>query len=115
MIPLDPRQRTLPVAHTNDTLPVIKGMNVNGLKVGHFVESPQALAALRLISEFGWSPMAGMVDLRSVDVASPDVLVVTTGQGGEVTFGLNDIDRQLRRWRQIYDLGQKRIGFAAAK
>jgi len=33
------------------------------------------------------------------------VLVVTTGQGGEITFGPDNFDRQLRRWRQIYDLG----------
>ena len=108
MIPLDPRQRTVPLMSTNDTLPVLKGVNVSELQPGRFVESPQTLAALRLISDFGWSPMAGVVDLRTVDVASPDVLVVKTGQGGEVTFGLNDLERQLRRWREIHDLGQRK-------
>jgi len=71
------------------------------------VELPQVQAALRLISEFAYSPMAGLVDLRSIDVGSPEVLVVRTGQGSEVTFGLHDLDRQVRRWRAIHDLGQR--------
>jgi len=107
MVPLDPRLRTVPLTHTNDTLPVLKGVNGSELQPGRFVESPQTLAALRLISEFDWSPMAGVVDLRTVDVSLPEVLVVTTGQGGEVTFGLNDLERQLRRWREIHDLGRR--------
>ena len=67
------------------------------------MDSAQVVAGLRLISEFAGSPMVGLVDLRQIDVSAPDVLVVTTGQGSEVTFGLNDLDRQLRRWRGIYD------------
>ena len=51
--------------------------------------------------------MAGLVDLRRIDVSAPEVLVVTTGQGSEVTFGLDDLERQLRRWREIHDLGQR--------
>ena len=51
--------------------------------------------------------MAGLVDLRRIDVSSPEVLVVTTGQNSEVTFGLPDPEQQLRRWRDIFDLGQK--------
>ena len=33
----------------------------------------------------------------------PGVMVVTTGQGSEITFGLDNLDQQLQRWRQIYD------------
>jgi len=51
--------------------------------------------------------MAGLVDLRRVDVSAADVLVVRTGQGSEVTFGLTGLEQQLRRWRAIYDLGQQ--------
>ena len=47
--------------------------------------------------------MVGLVDLRQIDVSASEVLVVTTGQGSEVTFALNDLDRQLRRWREIYE------------
>jgi cell division septal protein FtsQ len=33
--------------------------------------------------------------------------VATTGQGGQITFGLDNLDQQLQRWREIYDLGQR--------
>ncbi len=49
--------------------------------------SPQAQAALQLIGAFNHSPMAGLVDLRRIDVSSPGVVVATTGQGSEITFG----------------------------
>jgi len=51
--------------------------------------------------------MAGLVDLRRINVSLPGVVVVTTEQGGEITFGLNNLEQQLRRWREIYDLGQR--------
>jgi hypothetical protein len=59
--------------------------------------------------------MAGLVDLRRLDLASPEVVVVTTGQGSEITFGLDNLEQQLRRWRGIYDLGvQKKATIASA-
>ena len=51
--------------------------------------------------------MAGLVDLKRVDISSPQVLVVTTGQGSEVTFGLADYEQQLCRWHDIYQKAQK--------
>jgi hypothetical protein len=36
------------------------------------------------------------------------VLVVFTAQGGKITFGLEDMDKQLRRWRAVHDAGQQR-------
>jgi hypothetical protein len=72
-------------------------------------------AALQLISAFDKSPMAGLVDLRRLDVSSPGAIVATTGQGSEITFSLDAPDQQLRRWRQIYDFGlrqQKSIASA---
>jgi cell division septal protein FtsQ len=107
MVPLDPRQRTTPLKHTNDVLPVLTGMKLTEIQPGQSVESPQVHAALDLIEEFGCSPMAGLVDLRRIDVAAPEVLVATTAQGSEVTFGLVHLDQQLRRWRAIHDLGQR--------
>ena len=47
--------------------------------------------------------MAGLVDLRRVDISAPGVVAATTGQGSVLTFGLDNFDQQLRRWRQIYD------------
>jgi cell division septal protein FtsQ len=51
--------------------------------------------------------MTGLVNLRRIDVSSPVVVVATTEQGGEITFGLDNLAQQLRRWREIYDLGQR--------
>src|SRR5262249_27946825 len=62
---------------------------------------------------FQQSPMAGLVDLRRIDVSSPGILQVNTGQGSEVTFALTDAEQQLRRWREIFDVGQ-RLGRAVA-
>ena len=47
--------------------------------------------------------MANLVDLKKIDVLSPEVLIVTTGQGSEVTFGLNNFDQQLLRWQKIHE------------
>ncbi|MDB6109749.1 MAG: putative cell division protein FtsQ [Pedosphaera sp.] len=104
---LDPRQRTVPVTDTNDVLPVISGLNPNLLTPGRRVDSQQARAALQLIAAFERSPMSGLLDLRRVDVSSPEILLVTTSQANEITFSIQDLDRQLRRWREIYDQGQK--------
>jgi hypothetical protein len=49
--------------------------------------------------------MAGLVDLRRIDATFSNVLVVQTGQGSEITFPLRDLEHQLRRWREIHDLG----------
>jgi cell division septal protein FtsQ len=107
MVPLDPRQRTTPLNHTNDVLPVLTGVKLTEIQPGQSVESPQVRAALRLVGEFACSPMAGLVDLRGIEVGASEVLIATTAQGSEVTFGLNDLERQLRRWRKIHDQGQR--------
>jgi cell division septal protein FtsQ len=103
LLPLDPRQRAVPLDEADGQLPVVSGINISDLQPGRRLESPQAHAALQLITEFDSSPMAGLVDLRRIDVASPQVLTATTELGSEVTFGLQDFARQLGRWRKIYD------------
>jgi len=110
MIPLDPRERALP-QNQPEQLPLISG--VKEALVGHPVEMPQVKAALKLIDAFDRSLMASVSELRKIDVSAADVLVTTTGQGGEVTFGLADFEQQLRRWHEIYDMGQK-LGKAVA-
>ncbi len=107
MLPLDPRQRVTPPGQPDDPLPLLTGLGLHELQPGRQVELPQVQAAMRLITEFAHSPMAGLVDLRKIDVGSPDVIVVTTGQSSEVTFGLNDLDRQMRRWAEIHNMGQR--------
>ena len=104
---LDPSQRSTALNATNESLPLLTGAKLPELQPNRRVESPQVQAALELLQAFETSPMAGLVDLRRIDVGSPEVLVVTTGQSSEVTFGLHDFDRQLRRWREIHDFGAR--------
>ncbi len=107
MLPLDPRDRATSPSQLNNSLPLISGINANVLQPGRRLTAPQIQAALQFLVAFGQSPMAGLVDLRRVEVSSPEVLVVTTGQGSQVTFALTDFEQQLRRWHTIFDLGQK--------
>jgi cell division septal protein FtsQ len=108
MRPLDPRERTIPVLQMDTQLPVITGLDFSQLQPGRCVDSSPTQAALRLIATFRHSPMAGLVDLRRVDISAPAVIVVTTGQGGQITFSLDNLEQQLRRWRGIYDWGAQR-------
>src|SRR5471032_2220183 len=108
MQPLDPRLCVIPLSQMNSQLPVVTGLNGYQLQAGHRVELPQAQAALKLVGAFKHSPMAGLVDLLRVDVSQPGVIVATTGQGGEITFALDNLEQQLRRWREIYDLGMSK-------
>jgi hypothetical protein len=107
VLPLDPLQRPTPLNQPDDSMPVICGINASALQPGRRLTAPQVQAALQLVVAFGQSPMAGLVDLKRVDVSSPEVLVVTTGQGSEVTFGLTDFEQQLRRWHTVFELGRK--------
>jgi|ERR1051326_617574 cell division septal protein FtsQ len=105
MAPLDPRQRAPGQNLTPEPLPWLSG--IKEVQVGHCIDLPQAKAALQLIDAFDRSPMASVAELKKIDVSAAEVLVATTGQGGEVTFGLTDFDQQLRRWSEIYERGQK--------
>jgi cell division septal protein FtsQ len=105
MLPLDPRQRARQPSQPPELLPFITGLNTGEVQAGRRIEAPSVLAALRLVMSFERSPMNGLADLKKIDISNMGVLVVSTGQGAEVTFGLADFDQQMRRWRQIYDAG----------
>jgi cell division protein FtsQ len=100
MVPLE-SPRSAPPAP--DSLPVLTGVMGAELSPGKRVSSPQMHAALKLITEFDHSPMAGLVDLKSLDVSSTQVVQVSTRQGNEIIFALDSLDRQLRRWRIVHD------------
>ena len=114
MQPLDPRLSMVPVGQANSQLPVITGVNAFQLQLGRRVEQVQVQAALRLLAAFERSPMAGLVDLRRVDVSANGVVVATTAQGSEITFALDNLELQLARLRQIYDLGLRQQKTIAA-
>jgi hypothetical protein len=76
------------------------------LRPGRRVESEQVQAALKLLSDFAYSDMRTLVDLQRIDVSAPEVLHVYTGQGTEVIFPLTHLEKQLRRWRMVWDQSQ---------
>jgi hypothetical protein len=102
MAPLDLRQRAVPPSQSDDQLPLIFGIR-NEVQPGRKLDSAQVQAALKWINSFESSPMANLVDLKKIDVVSPEVLIVTTGQGSEITFGLNNFEQQLLRWQKIHE------------
>ncbi|SRR5260221_583818 len=106
MAPLEPQQMSVPVVQTNERLPMLVGIALTDLRPGRPSEAPQVLAALRLIGALEHSPMAGLTDFRQIDVSVPGILRITTGQNSEVTFGLHDMETQLRRWRLAWDYGR---------
>jgi cell division septal protein FtsQ len=107
MPPLEPRQRAIPANPAAEQLPLLTGAKVPDLQPGNFIDTPQIKSALQLVLAFDRSQMAQFVDIKRIDAASAEVLVITTGQGAEITFGLTDMDQQMRRWYQIYDLAQR--------
>ncbi len=107
MLPLEPTQRAIPLGPEGEQLPAITGINANELQPGHQIITPQVQAALKLVLAFDQSSMAGVVDLKRVDVSAAQVLVATTGQGSEITFGQSDYDQQLCRWHEIFERAQK--------
>jgi hypothetical protein len=86
-----------------DALPMLTGVAGVDLRPGHQVEDPQIQAGLRLIAEFGRSPMFGLVDVSTVDLSVPQLLQVSTAQGAAITFSAENPDLQLRRWRLVHD------------
>jgi cell division septal protein FtsQ len=108
MLPLEPYQRAVPLnSQPADPLPLLDGLDATRVQAGRRIETRQVQAALQFIIAFDQSPMAGLVELKRIDVSSPEILLVTTGQGSEVAFGLTDPHQQLRRWHDIADMGQR--------
>ena len=107
MPPLEPRQRSAPASQPAASYPVITGLDLGQLAPGRRLEAPQLHAALQLILSFERSPMVGLDDLLQIDISAPETLLVRTAQGSEVTFLVRNLDRQMRRWRQIYEHGRQ--------
>ena len=89
-------------------LPAITGAGDTSFRPGQLISSPAVLAALKWIRAFQNSEMAGVVDVRALDVASQTALLVTTEQGNEVSFAYSEYDSQFARWRRVHDWGTRR-------
>jgi len=84
-------------------LPRLTGIKPGELRPGHKVVSPQIYAALKLLGDFERSPMAGLNDIKGIDLASPQTLQVTTSGGSEVTFPSDGFPDQFARWRSVQE------------
>lgn len=88
--------------------PLLLGLDPADILPGRKANSAPARAALALVAAFEASPMVGLDDLLRVQVESPDILQVTTYLGARITFSAHHLERQLARWRAIFDFGQAR-------
>lgn len=88
-------------------LPALVGLDQVLLQPGHTLASPQVRAALQLIARFDLSPMAGLEHLRQIDVSGRETMEIRTWRNAQVTLSLHGQERQLNRWRQIFDLGRQ--------
>jgi len=110
MSPIDGRFVVTPEDKAEWSLPVVSGINLNKLKSlapGRSAGLPKLQAALSLIADFRRSTLAGLVDLRVIDLSQPRILRVTTGAGGQVDLSTKHLARQLNRWARIRAHGQK--------
>lgn len=101
--PLDPRLMGEGVGG-DAALPLLRGLNYHDLQPGRRIEHGPVRAALRWLRAFAQSPMAGLVEVREV-VLGTGVLEVQTAEGSRITFGSEDFERQLLRWREIHEAG----------
>jgi hypothetical protein len=88
-------------------LPIVRGIPGQELRPGRWVELEPVKSALAWAAGFKGSPMAGLVEVRSIDVSLPEVLQVQTSEGSLITFSHGRTEQQLRRWWHVHELGRK--------
>ncbi len=88
-------------------LPIVRGIPGRELRPGREITLAPVMSALDWVARFKGSPMAGLVDIRSIDVSIPEVLQVQTSQGSLITFGHGRAEQQFRRWWHVHELGRK--------
>jgi hypothetical protein len=106
--PLNSKLRSAQPAISLDQLPLITGVPISEIRPGRPLNDPQMIAALRLVLDFETSPMAGISEVKRIDVGTPDLLYLYTSQDQEIIFSLNPFDTQLNRWRLVHDNYQAR-------
>jgi hypothetical protein len=104
--PLRRDERSLAADPNPSALPVLTGFNARELRPGLCVESPQIRAALELIAQYENSQAATMTDFRSIDLSSPQTLLVRTDQNIEITFAPENFARQLARLQTTLEYGR---------
>jgi cell division protein FtsQ len=97
-----------PAADPNPSaLPALTGFNPRELRPGAFVDSPQIHAALDLIAQYERSPVASMIEFRSVDLTSPQTLTAHVDADTEITFAPDNFARQLARLQTTLEFARR--------
>jgi hypothetical protein len=88
-------------------LPVIRGIPGPELRPGRVIGLTSVKFALEWAAGFKESAMAGLVDVRNIDISLREVLRVQTSEGSLITFSHGRTEEQLRRWWHVHELGRK--------
>lgn len=103
ILPFQPGRAPADVIESEASLPLLTRVPVEAFNVGSAVDDERVRAALRLLTWFENSELAGQIEVISLDVGQPGSLQALTSQGSAITFGLDDFDRQLRDWRSVQE------------
>ena len=110
MPPIVGQSVVFPKHQSEWALPVIAGIDLKTLRTlapGRMANLPKLKSALAVIREYQKSAMAGEIDLRVVDLSQPQIVRVTTGNGGQIDLSPNRLQQQFNRWAAIRAHGQK--------
>jgi hypothetical protein len=85
--------------------------------IGYHAQRPTAqadtLRALEFVKTYESAEPGSLPDIRTISIAEPGVLMVTTDTSAEITFAARDYGSQLQRWgdilRQLKELKESRI------
>jgi cell division protein FtsQ len=88
-------------------LPTLTGFNSRELRPGGFVDSAQIRAALELIGQYERSPLASMIEFRSIDLSSPHTLLARVDPETEITFAPDNFARQLARLQTTLEFARR--------
>lgn len=105
MPPLPAMRASAQVAQAFEALPVLSGLSPAELRPGQSVATRPVMGALRFLTAFEKSGLSRQIDLRRLDVSSPDALKVVTGSGAEVTVPYTRPESVLERWQLVHEAG----------
>lgn len=103
ILPFQPGRAPADIIESEASLPLLVGLHVEHFAAGSAVDDERVRSALKLLTWFDNSELAGQTEVVSLDVGQPGSLVALTSQGAQITFGLEDFDRQLRDWRSVQE------------
>ncbi len=89
------------------SLPVIIGISPTETIAGYALQGPEARAAIEIIKWLQRSTVVVFDQLRILDVGTPGAVVAQMASGAEVVFGLDRVPQQVRRLREVYELGRR--------